>query len=113
MNPPSIHEDTGSIPGPTQWVKYLVFAMSCGVGRRCDSDLALLWLWHRLAATAPIQPLAWELPYVTSAALKRERERERDEVVPLECGEMSGHAKVWVLVCIVSNPFNRQIIETL
>ena len=33
-------------------------AMSCGVGRRCDSDLMLLLLWCRLAATAPIQPLA-------------------------------------------------------
>ena len=32
--------------------------MSCGVGRRCGSDLALLWLWCRPAATAPIQPLA-------------------------------------------------------
>ena len=35
--------------------------MSCGVDHRCGSDPALLWLWHRLAATAPIGPLAWEL----------------------------------------------------
>ena len=27
--------------------------MSCGVGRRRGSDLPLLWLWHRLVATAP------------------------------------------------------------
>ena len=33
-------------------------AVSCGVGRRCSSDLALLWQWHRLAAVAPIWPLA-------------------------------------------------------
>ena len=26
----------------------------CGVGHRCSADLELLWLWHRLAATAPI-----------------------------------------------------------
>ena len=26
-------------------------------------DVALLWLWCRLVATAVIQPLAWELPY--------------------------------------------------
>ena len=37
--------------------------MSCGVGCRCGSDLALLWLWRRPAATAPIRPLAWEPPY--------------------------------------------------
>ena len=46
-------------------------AVSCGVGHRCSSDLALLWLWHRLVAVAPILPLAWELPYSTDVALKR------------------------------------------
>ena len=35
--------------------------MSCGVRRRHGSDPALLWLWYRLVATAPIRPLAWEL----------------------------------------------------
>ena len=44
--------------------------MSCGVGRRCASDLVLLWLWCRPAATALIGPLAWELAYATGAALK-------------------------------------------
>ena len=38
MNPTSIYEVMGLIPGPVQWFK----------------DLALLWLWHRLAATALI-----------------------------------------------------------
>ena len=31
----------------------------------------LLWLWHEPAATALIQPLAWEPPYAVDAALKR------------------------------------------
>ena len=44
--------------------------MSCGTGHRGSLDLALSWLWCKLAAAAPFQPLAWELPYVAGAALK-------------------------------------------
>ena len=50
--------------------------MSCGVGHGCGSDLVLLWLWHRLAALAPIPPLAWESPYAVGAALKKQKEKE-------------------------------------
>ena len=50
--------------------------MSCGIGRRCSSsNPTLLWLWCRLAATAPIQPLAWEPPYDEGAALKRQKKK--------------------------------------
>ena len=45
--------------------------MSRSAGHRHGLDLALLWLWSRLAAAAPIWPLAWELPYVAGAALKK------------------------------------------
>ena len=53
--------------------------MSCGVGCRHRSDLALLWLWCRLAAAAPIRPLAWKLPYATYAALKKEKKEKKKE----------------------------------
>ena len=49
MNPISIHEYVSLIPGLDQW------------------------LWHRSAAAAPIQPLAWELPYATAVALKSKK----------------------------------------
>ena len=47
MNPASIHEDAGLIPGHVQ-------AMSCGLGCGHGLDWALLWLWCRLAAAALI-----------------------------------------------------------
>ena len=54
--------------------------MSCGVGHRCGLELVLLWLWHRPAATAPIQSLAWEPPYAIGMALKKDRrEKKRRE----------------------------------
>ena len=58
-------------------------AVSCGVGGRHGSDPALLGLWRRLAATALIRSLAWEPPYATDAALKRQKgkkkKKEREE----------------------------------
>ena len=60
-NPSGHREVSGLIPGLTLWVKDSV-AMSCGVGRRCSSDLAWLCLWYRPAAASPNGPLAWEPP---------------------------------------------------
>ena len=50
--------------------------MSCGVGLRCGLDCELLWLWRRLAATAPIGSLAWKPPYAEGAALEKTKEEK-------------------------------------
>ena len=54
--------------------------MSCGVVHRGGSDAALLWLWFRLTAEAPIQPLAWELPYARGVTLKSKKKSPK--IVP-------------------------------
>ena len=51
--------------------------MSCDVGHRLGSDLALMWLWHRPAATAPIRPLAWEPPCAKGVALKGQKTKKK------------------------------------
>ena len=65
--------------------------MSCGVGHRHGSDLVWLWLWlrHRPAAVALIGPLAWEHPYVMSAALERKKKKSYTtlfHLVPISVG---------------------------
>ena len=51
--------------------------MSCGIGQRRGWDLAWLWLWHRLAAVALIQPHAWKPPYAISSVLKKKKEKDK------------------------------------
>ena len=63
--PMSIHENVDSISSLAQWVK----------------NLLLLWLWCRLAAAALIRPLAWELPYAMSGALKRQKKKIKKYII--------------------------------
>ena len=48
-------------------------ALHCGVGHRCGSDVASMWLRCRRVATALI--LAWEPLYATSVALKKPKKK--------------------------------------
>ena len=64
----SVCEDLGSIPA--QWVK----------------DPEVLWLWCKLAATAPIRPLAQERPYATGVAIKKKVHPGWGQLEPLEVG---------------------------
>lgn len=58
-NTTSIHEDASVIPGLARLRRWR------WGGLRCRSQV-----WCKTAVTAPIRPLAWELPYA-----KKERER--------------------------------------
>ena len=53
--------------------------MNYGVGRRHSSNLVLLWLWRRPAATALILPLAWEPPCAAGAALKGQKNTSEEK----------------------------------
>ena len=47
------------------------------------SCAALLWLWHRPAAVALIQPLAWEPPQAVNVNLKskKKKKKKKDSLV--------------------------------
>ena len=60
------------------WVQSLALLRGLGIWHRhelwCRSKL---WLWHRPAAIAPIQPLAWEPPYAMDVALKSQKKKKK------------------------------------
>ena len=41
----------------------------------------MLWQWYRLAAVAPIGPLAWEPPYAKGVALKSKKKKKKKRYI--------------------------------
>ena len=66
-------QSLASLSGSGIWL-----AVSCGIGQRCSSDPEVLWLQHKLATAAAVQPLAWELPYATGVGLERKEGRKKE-----------------------------------
>ena len=59
------HEVMALLPGLAQWVK----------------DPALLWLWCKPVATAPIRPLALEPPYAMGAAIEKAKRQIKNKKI--------------------------------
>ena len=76
--------------------------MSCGVGHRWGSDLA--WLWCRLAAVAPIRPLAWEPPYASGVALKSKKNKNKPKNKKLNFGSSRHGSEEMNLTSIHEDP---------
>ena len=79
----SVSENVGLIPGLSQWVK----------------DEMLLWLWLWPEAATLIRPLAQELPYASSVALRKKQTKERYDLHGFNCWK-----RAWlnVLACLLS-----------
>ena len=75
-NPTSVHEDECSILASFSGLRIWCCHMMQG---RLQTQLRfrMLWLWHRLATTTPIGPLAWELPYARDTALKKKKQKRK------------------------------------
>ena len=72
--------------------------MSYGVGCRHSLDPALLWLWCRLAAAAPIQPLAWEPPHDMGVALKRQKKKKKKKKKKNTTKQTNKKTKNWRVI---------------
>ena len=78
----SIHEDVGSSPSLTQWVKYHVLSQT--VAYVADVAQIQCCLGCGIAvviAAAPIRPLAQELLYASDAAIKRKKRKRKKESI--------------------------------
>jgi len=69
--------------------------MSCGVGHIWVSDLAFLWRWYRLVATALTHPLTWEFPHAVGMALKSKKKKKvknrKRKLLPMRGGTSLRH----------------------
>ena len=76
--------------------------MTCGIGHRCSSDPALLWLWCSPATAVLIRPLDWEPPYAMGVALETKKRKERKK-----------NCSVFILLHVVVQFSQPQLFKTV
>ena len=69
--------------------------MSCGVARRPDLDLALVWLWHGVAAVALIR-LCQGTSICRTYGPKKKKGKKEKEKQPHASPSLGSLADVWV-----------------
>ena len=75
MNPTSIHEDVGLVPGLTQWLSIQhCHELWCGLQMRLRSRVAVAVA--SAGSCSSDAPLAWELPYAAGVALKLKKKKK-------------------------------------
>jgi len=64
----------------------------------------LLWLWYRLAATAPIRPLAWEPPYAGGAAqeMTKKKKTKKNKNIRFKMGGSGWSKSLFLIPCPLS-----------
>ena len=78
--------------------------MSCDVGCPQVLDPALLWLWCSLAATAPIRPLAWELPCAAPVTPKAKKQTNKQKTTT----ESQRKRKIQLMQSVQKNILDRE-----
>ena len=83
----SAENDLTSIIDNEELLKHLLSELRIGIAtsrsavHRYGLDPVLLWLWCRLAAVAPIQPLAWEFLCAMGEEGRKEGKKRNKEKV--------------------------------
>jgi len=79
--------------------------VSCAVGHRCGSDPALLWLWRRPVAIAPIreQPKKWQKDQ------KKKKKKQPNSRLPIGIAMLCGFLVILAVRVKTKTTFKRLI----
>ena len=68
-----------------------------------------MWLWHRPAAVALIQPLAWEPLYATDIPLKRPKKKKKFKRVDLRLSVLSTMSLNYIFLSLKEKKLHKSL----